>query len=50
MKTNSRDIAIKKISEMPKDKVLKVLIFMAGMEAEQDISTDQNKNTSGSKN
>lgn len=37
MKTFSRDTAIKKISEMSKEEVSKVLIFMAGMEAEHVI-------------
>lgn len=32
-----RDTAIKKIVQMPKESVSKVLIFMAGMEAEQEI-------------
>lgn len=32
-----RDTAIKKIMEMPKEQVVKVLIFMAGMEAEHII-------------
>lgn len=30
-----RDIAIKKIAEMSPEQVLKLLIFMAGMEAQQ---------------
>lgn len=30
----NRDAAIRKIVNMPKEQVLKVLIFMAGMEAE----------------
>jgi len=33
----NRDTAIKKIMEMPKEQVVKVLIFMAGMEAEHII-------------
>lgn len=33
----NRDTAIKKIMEMPKEQVVKVLIFMAGMEAEHMI-------------
>ena len=37
MKTFSRDTAIKKITEMPQEQVSKVLIFMAGMEAEHII-------------
>lgn len=37
MKNINRDAAIKKITEMPKEQVTKVLIFMAGMEAEHTI-------------
>lgn len=42
----NRDIAIKKITKMSKEQVSRVLIFMAGMEAEhtirkQSISTQQ---------
>lgn len=41
-----REVAIKKITEMSKEQVSKVLIFMAGMEAEQIIGkeheTDKN--------
>ena len=33
-----KEIAIKKITEMPTEDVSKVLIFMAGMEAEQVIN------------
>lgn len=32
-----REMVIKKISEMSKEQVTKVLIFMAGMEAEHSI-------------
>jgi len=32
-----RDIATRKIAEMPIDRVFKLLIFMAGMEAERNI-------------
>lgn len=32
-----RDIVIEKIAEMPEEQVAKVLIFMAGMEAEHII-------------
>lgn len=32
-----RDIVIEKLTEMPKEQVSKVLIFMAGMEAEREI-------------
>ena len=39
----SKNIAIKKIIEMPKEQVLKVLIFMAGMEAGNAIK-EKNKN------
>ena len=35
MRDANRDIAIKKIAEMPAEQVLKPLIFMAGMEAQQ---------------
>lgn len=46
MNTLDKDLAIKKITEMSKEQVLKVLIFMAGMEAEhmiieQNISKQQ---------
>lgn len=37
MKTQYKDAAIKKITEMPAEKVLKILIFMAGMDAEEGI-------------
>ena len=37
MKMVNRDVAIRKITEMPKEQVAKVLIFMAGMEAEHSI-------------
>ncbi len=33
----NRDAVIKKIMDMPQEQVAKVLIFMAGMEAEQII-------------
>lgn len=42
MKTLNRDKAIKKITEMSKEQVSKVLIFMAGMEAEHIIG-EQNE-------
>ncbi len=32
-----RDIVIEKLTEMPKEQVSMVLIFMAGMEAEREI-------------
>lgn len=38
MKTLDKDIAIKKISTMSTEQVVKVLIFMAGMEAEHSIT------------
>ena len=44
MKTINRDMAIKKINEMSKEQVSKVLIFMAGMEAEHIIE-NQNENS-----
>lgn len=34
----NRDTVIKKIMDMPQEQVAKVLIFMAGMEAEQSIN------------
>lgn len=37
MNTYNKEAAIEKISVMPKEQVAKVLIFMAGMEAERDI-------------
>lgn len=43
MKNISRDIAIKKITEMSTDQVSKVLIFMAGMEAEHTILEKNNE-------
>ena len=36
-----RDIAIEKIKEMPIDRLLKVLIFMAGMGAEKSSENEQ---------
>lgn len=38
MQTVDRDTAIKKIMGMPQEQVAKVLIFMAGMEAEHCIN------------
>lgn len=32
-----RDMAVEMLTEMPKEQVSKVLIFMAGMEAEREI-------------
>ena len=37
MSDTSRDLAVKKIAEMPAEQVLKLLIFMAGMEAQQTV-------------
>lgn len=37
MMTLSKEMAIQKITEMPTERVSKVLIFMAGMEAEHII-------------
>ena len=38
----NRDAVIKKIIDMPQEQVAKLLIFMAGMEAEHNIN-EQNK-------
>lgn len=43
MNNISRDIAIRKIAEMSTDQVSKVLIFMAGMEAEHTILEKNNE-------
>ncbi len=37
MMTFDKETAIRKITEMPAERVSKVLIFMAGMEAEHSI-------------
>ncbi len=37
MHDTSKEIAVKKIAEMPAEQVLKLLIFMAGMEAQQAV-------------
>ena len=37
MRDTNRAIAIKKITEMPAEQVSKLLIFMAGMEAQQAV-------------
>lgn len=37
MITQSKSLAVEKIISMPEDRVSKVLIFMAGMEAEHSI-------------
>lgn len=42
VKMINRDAVIKKIMDMPQEQVAKVLIFMAGMEAEQSIN-EQNE-------
>lgn len=40
-----RDVVVKKIIEMPKEQVVKVLIFMAGMEAGHNIGENcENEN------
>ena len=46
--TLDKETAIRKITEMPEERVSKVLIFMAGMEAEHTIDekseTDHQRN------
>ena len=42
METTYRDLVIRKITEMSKEQVSKVLIFMAGMEAEHGIDKSDN--------
>lgn len=42
IKMINREAVIKKIIDMPQERVAKVLIFMAGMEAEQSIN-EQNE-------
>lgn len=37
MNESCRDVAAKKIAEMPAERVSKLLIFMAGMEAEEAV-------------
>lgn len=37
MRDISREVATRKIAEMPAEQVLKLLIFMAGMEAQQTV-------------
>lgn len=49
MKVASRDIAIKKITKMSKEQVSKVLIFMAGMEAEHIIGEENEAKQNNSK-
>lgn len=41
MMTRNREIAIQKIIEMPVERASKVLIFMAGMEAEHQIDKNE---------
>ena len=41
MITIDKDTAIRKITEMPEERVSKLLIFMAGMEAEHIIHTSK---------
>lgn len=43
MESNDRRTAIMKIAEMPAEKVLKVLIFMAGMEAGEAIKESESQ-------
>lgn len=38
-----RDTAIEKITQLPKESVSKILIFMAGMEAEHSIDEEAKK-------
>jgi len=49
MKTLDKDTAIKKISEMSKEQVSKVLIFMAGIEAEHHIAETEMQKGQASK-
>jgi len=42
MPTFYRNTVIKKITEMPEEQISKVLIFMAGMEAEHHIREQKN--------
>lgn len=37
-----RESAIEQILKMPPDQLMKVIIFMAGMEAEQEVKKDEN--------
>lgn len=43
MMTLEKETAIRKITEMPAERVSKVLIFMAGMEAEHIIDEKRTK-------
>lgn len=40
----NKDMVIQKITEMPKEQVAQVLIFMAGMEAEHIINMQKEAN------
>lgn len=40
----NKDMVIQKITEMPKEQVSQVLIFMAGMEAEHIINMQKEQN------
>jgi len=46
MTTCNRNLAIQKILEMPKERVSKVLIFMAGMDAEQMLREEREDDSS----
>lgn len=48
MMTLNKEIAVRKITEMPAEMVSKVLIFMAGMEAERII--DKKSETENQRN
>lgn len=48
MKPTEKDIVIEKIMEMPAEKVAKVLIFIAGLEAGENINTKSEIKKSGS--
>ena len=50
MMTLNKETAIQKISEMPVERVSKLLIFMAGMEAEQGIKEKSEKENQYKKN
>ena len=39
----NKELAIKKITQMPEEQVLKLLIFMAGMEAERIVKESNEK-------
>lgn len=44
MMTSNKEVAIQKITEMPAERVSKLLIFMAGMEAEHIINMQKEEN------